>query len=351
MKKTIRFILCMLLIVVVLAATTACGSKKTSDSSAPAPAPEPEKKIEIKIGHDSAQETPAHQALLEFEKNVEQKSNGRITVSIFPNSQLGTFQDLFDQTRSGDIQMALTASVNLSPTIPEFAVWDSFFLFDDVQHARRVLDGKAGQELLKPLEKMNLVGLGYMENGFRNFSNSKRPIQKVEDIKGLKIRGYNPIQMKAWESLGANLTNLAWAEVFSSLQQKLIDGQECATTSFVTSKFYETQKYWSLTNHTFTNYIWYANSKFMNELSAEDRKLIEDESKATIGIQRDLMDKREKDLLEKLPSLGTTVNEVSVEERHKMGETMNNAVKDQIIEKCGQQLYDLVINEVKAERK
>lgn len=309
------------------------------------------KKVTIRLAHDNNVQTPGHLAFVEFKKLVEEDSGGAIEVQIFPGGQLGSVKDMFSLARRGDIEMSVGATTLFTPTIPEFAVWDSFYLFDDAAHAHRVLDGKAGKELMKPLERMRLEGIGYLEMGFRNFSNSKRPIVNSDDVKGLKIRGYNPMQIKAWESVGSNLTNLSWSEVFTSLQQNLIDGQECATASFYNAKFYEAQKYWSLTRHIYTNWLWYANKKFMDNLSAEDRLIIDKAAKAAIKLDRELMAKAEQDILAKLPGLGIEVNEVPLDTRLAMGEKMNSVVKDQIIEKSGPELYELVMTEIKAERK
>ncbi|QCJ44732.1 TRAP transporter substrate-binding protein [Bacillus sp. S3] len=310
-----------------------------------------EGKVKIRIAHDSNVQHPAHQALLEFEKAVEAKSNGKIDVQLYPAAQMGNVSEMMEQTRRGDIEMSFGASTLFSQSIPEFSVLDSFYLFDDVSHAHRVLDGKGGQELMKVLETKGLKGLGYMEIGFRNFSNSKRPITKVEDVKGLKIRGYSPLQIKAWESLGVSLTNLAWPEVFTSLQQNLIDGQESATTSFYEAKFFEAQKYWSLTQHIYTDYLWYANKKFMDGLAPEDRKIIEGEAKKAIQLERTLIEKQEKDTLDKLSEAGIKINEVPLEERRKMGEIMNTAIKKDIINQAGQDLYDKFTAEVETQRK
>lgn len=309
-----------------------------------------EKQINIKLAHDNSVQTPAHKAFEEFKKIVEEESDGRITVSIFPGGQMGSVQDTFEQTRRGDIQMSVGATTLFTQTIPEFAVWDSFYMFDDAAHAHRVLDGTAGKKLLEPLEAMDLVGLGYMEIGFRNFSNSKRSLVTPEDVSGLKIRGYSPIQIKAWESVGCSLTSLSWSEVFTSLQQNLIDGQECATGSFLSAKFYEAQDYWSLTQHIYTNFMWYANAEFMNSLSAADRALIESAAKRTIDLDRELIASDEVAALEKLKEYGVQVEEVPLETRRALGEKMNNAVKSEIIEKCGQETYDFVMEEIKKSR-
>ncbi|GAA0181275.1 TRAP transporter substrate-binding protein [Clostridium sediminicola] len=349
MKKSIKLLVTTLLVGAMAVSMTACGGSKGNDKAS-GDGEKKAEKIEIRIGHESSTDHPAHKALLEFEKAVEEKSEGRIEVTIFPSSQLGKAMDMLEQVRRGDIEMSLGATTLFTSTIPEFAVWDSFYMFDDAAHAHRVLDGKAGKELMKPLEAMGATGLGYMEIGFRNFSNSKKPILTADDVKGLKIRGYNPIQIKAWESVGVSLTNLSWAEVFTSLQQNLIDGQECATTSFVSAKFYEAQKYWSLTRHIYTNYLWYGNTKFMDSLSAEDRALVEGEAKVAIDLEREIMAKQEEDTLAKLPEFGVEINEVPVEERQKMGKAMNEAVKEEIVGKCGQETFDMVMSEIEAER-
>lgn len=337
MKKSFKVII---LAVAVMLGLSGCSS--TSNDS---------DKIELRIGHDNSVQTPGHKAFLEFEKMVEERSNGRIDVVIFPAEQLGSIQDMFEKTRIGDIQMSIGATTVFTQTIPEFAVWDLFYLFDDEEHARRVLDSEAGKEMMKPFERMNLEGLGYMEIGFRSLSNNKRSVEAVEDVKGLKLRGYNPLMIKAWEALGSNLNSLSWSEVFTSLQQNLIDGQECAVQSFYDTKFYEAQKYLSLTNHIYTNWLWYANQDFMDSLSTEDRELVYECVDETIKIQRELVDKEVDLVLNKIEEAGVQINEVDLNVRQKMGEKMNGAIKDTIINKCGQENYDLVMKAIEKERK
>ncbi len=223
-------------------------------------------------------------------------------------------------------------------------------MFDDASHAHRVLDGKAGKELMKPLEKMGLTGIGYMEIGFRNLSNSVRPVETLEDVQGLRLRGYNPIQIKAWESIGASMTSVDWAEVFTSLQQNLIDGQESATESFYSARFYEAQDYLSMTKHIYTNFLWYANNEFMESLSDEHRTIVEEAASETIAKQRQFVAEAEEEIIDKLLDEGIQINEVSTEERLRMGEVMNSAIEEDIVEMCGQDLYDLVMDQLEAER-
>jgi tripartite ATP-independent transporter DctP family solute receptor len=308
------------------------------------------KPVTIRVAHDNAVTAPGHLAFLEFKKLVEARSSGRINVTLFPGGQMGSVADTFEMVRRGDLEMSVAATTLLTQTIPEFAVWDLFYLFDDAAHAHRVLDGDAGKRLLEALDRLGLQGLGYMEIGFRNFSNSRRPINTLADLQGLKIRGYSPMQIKAWSSVGTNLTSLSWAEVFTSLQQNLIDGQECATSSFFDARFYEAQKYWSLTGHIYTNWMWYANKNFISGLSKADQELVIAAAKETIAIQRRLSQEAENAAIDKIRVAGVLVNAVNVEAKRAMGEVMNTAVKEDIVSRSGQEMYNYVMNAVKASR-
>lgn len=306
--------------------------------------------IKVRIAHDNNVNTPLHKSFLKYEELVEEASNGEIDVVILSGGTMGSVQDTFEQCRRGDIEMSGSTTSNFATAIPEFAVWESFGLFDDEAHAKRVLESDAGKQLMEPLERHNLVGMGYMELGFRNFSNSKRPIETLDDLKGLKIRGYNSIQIKAWEALGLNTTSVSWGELFTSLQQKMIDGQECATTSFYTEKFYEAQDYWSLTRHVFTNYLWYANKDFMDSLSEEHRQILMDCAQEAIDYNWELNIETEQSTLDQLRAEGFAVNDVSLEVRREMGRIMNDAVREDIVALCGQEIYDMVMDAVEQQR-
>lgn len=310
-----------------------------------------QKKIEIRVAHDNAVTTPGHRAFLEFEKMVESTSNGRISVTIFPGAQMGSVLDVFEMTRRGDLEMSVAATTLLTQTIPKFAVLDAFYLFDNAEHAYAVLDGEAGQKILELLDRFGFKGLGFMEIGFRNFSNSKRPITTVADLAGLKLRGYSPIQIKAWSALKTNLTSLSWAEVFTSLQQRMIDGQECATSSFYDARFYEAQKYWSLTQHIYTNWMWYMNKRFWDGLSADDKALISECAKKTIGLQRQFSKDAELAALDKIKAAGVAINEVPIAAKRQMGKIMNDAVKDDIVARSGSEMYNLIMGLIEDSRK
>lgn len=328
-------------LVVLLVSAVIAGAEGQGERSTGGP-------VTIKLGHDNPVETHMHKGFKEFKRIVESESGDQIQVKIYPGGQMGSVQDMFEQTRRGDLDMSVGATTLLTQTIPEFYVWDLFGLFQNAKHAHTVLDGPAGQKLLEPLERFDLKGLGYMEVGFRNFSNDVRPIESIEDFQGLKIRGYSETQIEAWEAVGCNLTSLSWTEVFTSLQQNLIDGQECATTSFYDARFYEAQDYWTITNHVYTNYMWYANKNFMDSLTEEQHKIVMDAVRRAIDYQRELSAEAESEALAKIKEAGVKVNELSPSTKEELGKRLNSAVKDEIIEKAGQDIYDMVMEEVKS---
>ena len=209
-------------------------------------------------------------------------------VEIYPNQQLGGDREYTEATQIGNVQIASPSGSPLASFCKEFYVLDIPFLFKDKETAYRVLDGEAGQALLKALEKSNLKGLGFFDNGFRNLTNSKVPVRKPEDLKGLKIRTMeNDVHLAAWKMLGSNPTPMAWGEVFTALQQKTIDGQENPFETIYTNKLYEVQKYATETNHIFTPYVAFINKDFYEQLPIEYQQIIDDAIKVAIDYQRE----------------------------------------------------------------
>lgn len=162
--------------------------------------------INIKIGTVASENAPVSKALLKMKEELEEKSNGRFYVQIYFGGQLGGEQEMLELTRVGDIEMVTSQHLNVSGTIGTLAALESYFMFDDYDHAFRFMDSPGGQKMLDAYQRMDLQGMGFFPTGFRQFTNNKRPIETVEDLKGLKIRGYSPVQIAAWEALGLNLT-------------------------------------------------------------------------------------------------------------------------------------------------
>ena len=164
----------------------------------------------------------------EFARLVKEGTNGEVVIKVYPGGQLGKGErELVEGMQMGIIDIAVTSTGPLSNFSPDMGVVDLPFLFLSNEHVDKVLDGPVGRKLLDGLEKANLKGLAFMENGFRNFTNSARPLEKPEDLKGLKFRTMeNPVHLASVRSLGAQAVPMSWGEVYTSLQTGVIDGQE-----------------------------------------------------------------------------------------------------------------------------
>jgi tripartite ATP-independent transporter DctP family solute receptor len=316
--------------------TLAIAAGLCAAAAAPAAAQET-----IRIGHATPETSPIHEALVYFEEQIESRSDGDMQVELFPGGQLGSVQEMTDLVQSGNITMTTGASVLLSSTVAELAVLDQFLLFSDEEHARSVLDGEAGDALGGAMEERGIKLMGFMELGFRSFTNSRAPLDSVEAFEGLRMRSAdNPIQITAWRSIGAVPVPLAWGEIYSSLQQGLIDGQESALSSMVVERFFEVQDYVSLTGHIYWPELWMADLEWYQGLSDEQRALVDEVAAETVDLQRELTVEANAATLDRLREEGLAVNELPAEDREQMGATMNAAIEADIRKKVGDEFYD-----------
>ena len=228
-----------------------------------------------RLGHVVNEKDGFHVAALKFKKLVEQRSKGRIQIQIYPNAVLGDERTLLEELQMGSVDFAVITSGPISNFAPKFAVVDMPFLFKDAKTAYKILDGPIGRDLLKELEKANLKGLAFAERGFRNLTNNKRPVRKPDDVKGLKIRVMqNPVYVDTFRALGANAVPMAWGDCLTALQQGTIDGQENPVNVIYAFKIYETQKYLSMTRHTYAPAVIMMGLNLWKQFSPEDQKLL-----------------------------------------------------------------------------
>ena len=196
-------------------------------------------------------------------------------VRLYQGSALGTETDILRKIQANDIQMGVITSAVFDTFLPDVRVLDYPFLFTDYDQADRVLDGAPGQELLRRLEKAGFQGLAYSENGFRDLTNDRRPVNKVEDLAGLKIRVMeSALHRELWKMLGSDPVSLGWPDVVTALKQKSIDGQENPLSVIWSYKLYRNQKYLSLTRHVYSPHLNVANLGWFNSLPDTDQKLI-----------------------------------------------------------------------------
>jgi tripartite ATP-independent transporter DctP family solute receptor len=229
----------------------------------------------IKFATQNPKGHPIVMGLEKFKELVEARSGGKIKVNLFPGGALGSDQANVAALQGGTLEMVSMNSGILANQVKEFAIFDFPFMFGGETEADAVLDGAFGKKMHAMLNDKGLVGLAYFELGFRQITNSKRAITKVEDIEGLKLRVIpNPINVDWVKALGANPTPLPFPEVYSALEQKAIDGQENPETVIAANKFYEVQKHIVISNHQYNPQSVLISKKFWDGLNAEQQKLI-----------------------------------------------------------------------------
>lgn len=207
--------------------------------------------ITLKLGHIAEPENPYGQGATHFAQLVKERSNGAINIQVYPSSQLGNQRDLVEGLTFGTVDMTLTGTAVLGNFVPEVSIFDLPFLFRDVQHAYKALD-TVGMALCKKGEERGMITLAIWENGVRHMTNNVRPIVTPADMKGLKFRVMEqPVYIEMMKALGASPTPMAMSELYTALQKGVIDGQENPLAHIATKRFYEVQKFISLTGHTY----------------------------------------------------------------------------------------------------
>ena len=278
----------------------------------------------------ATQNPKGHPIVMGMEKFAElagQKSGGKIKVNLFPGGTLGGDAQNISALQGGTLEMVVMNSGILAAQVKEFAVFDFPFMFANSQEADAVVDGPFGKMMLEKLDTKNIHGLAYWELGFRNITNSKRPLNKVEDISGLKLRVIpNAINVDWVSALGANPTPMAFPEVYAALDQKAIDGQENPVTVINANKFYEVQKHLAITNHQYNPQTVIISKKLWDSLSADEKKIIADAATEAAAFQRKASRQQSGEALDALKKNGMQVSEFSAAEMAKFREKMKPVV-------------------------
>ena len=232
-------------------ALSGCGASKPDTKPAATPA-QPQVKT-IKLAHVVNEKDPYHITALKFKEVVESKSQGKIKVEVYPNASLGDERALIEGMQMGTVHAGVITNGPIGNFLPELAVFEMPFLFANEAEVYKILDGPVGQKMLAKFDTINLKGLAFAERGFRNLTNSKRPVRTPADAAGLKVRVMeNPVFIDTFKALGVNAVPMAWTEALTALQQKTIDGQENPVNVAFAFKLQETQKYFSMTKHTYS---------------------------------------------------------------------------------------------------
>ncbi len=231
--------------------------------------------LKINLGLVTKPGSAQNIAAEKFKELVEQRSGKEITVKIHHSASLGSETEILQQIQMNQVQMGIITTGPFDTFDPIVRIIDYPFIFKSNEQADQILDGPLGREILKGLENVGFKGLAFSENGFRNLTNSKRAVRKVEDVSGLKIRVMESALHKAiWQALGANPTPMAWP-IYTELEQGVIDGQENPIWVIDVYKFYEIQKHMTLTRHVYSGHIDVASLKWWNTLNPQQQELIQ----------------------------------------------------------------------------
>jgi tripartite ATP-independent transporter DctP family solute receptor len=280
MKRTLGLVV----LVLFAAAVVYAGGEGEAGGGASLEEMEP---VNFRLAHVVNEQDGFHIAAVKFKELVEERTDGKVTIEIFPNAQLGDERTLLESMQIGTVDMGVITNGPVANFVEEIAVFELPFLFPSPEAAYRVLDGEIGQELLDKLEEVDLKGLAYAERGFRNLTNSVRPVRTPADVEGLKIRVMeNPVYIDTFQALGANAVPMAWTEALTAMQQQTIDGQENPINVIYSFKLYEPQQYLSLTRHTYAPAIIVMSLSLWNELPADVQQILEESAQEAAEHER-----------------------------------------------------------------
>ena len=246
-------------------------------------------KFNLKMGHAVNTTDGQHAAAVKMAELVKQRTNGDVEIAIFPANQLGNDGAMINFVRGGTIDIVSSGASNYNGIVSNTAALELPFVFRSAQHAYNVLDGAVGTSILNEFNAHGMKGLAYWENGWRAFTNNKRPILKPEDAKGLKIRSTgNPYHIQAFKLLGMNPSPMAIAELYNALESGAFDAQEHPINVTWSSKFYEVQKFLTVSNHVYSPLIVAMNKAKFDSLPANYQKILLDSAHEAAKYQRDL---------------------------------------------------------------
>lgn len=300
--------------------------------------------VTLKLGHIADPQNPYAQGAEKFAQLVKEKTGGSVDVKIFPSSQLGNQRDLIEGLTFGTVDMTMTSTAVYGNFVPEMGAFDLPFIFRDIDHTYKVLD-TVGMETAKLGEARGIKTLCMMENGMRHMTNNRQPIRTPADMKGLKIRVMEqPIYIEMMKMLDASPTPMSFGEIYTSLQKGVIDGQENPLAHICTSRFFEVQKYVSLTGHTYSAEPLLISVTAWKKLSPEQQTAMQEAANEATKWQRDLCRNLDKEYIDQINNSGKSkVNEdVDLKAFAEATKGTWKIFADKV--KGGQELIDKIVN-------
>ena len=291
-------------------------------------------------------EHPMSIGLVKMGACTAEKSGGKLKLQPFYDGVLGNDINATQSARSGTIDMLITSTAPLVTMVPSWGVFDLPFLFNNESEADQVLDGKVGDWFAAKLPAIGLVGLAWWENGFRHTTNSKRAINKLEDFDGVKMRVMqNTIYIDTFKTLGSNAVPMAFSEVYSALETKTVDGQENPFANIENMKFYEVQKYLTLTKHAYAPLTLLVSKKTWDTMSADEQRVMRECALLGRDEERGINRAQAATTLANLKAKGMQVNEISPAEMQRIRDK-TRIVYDQHSKAIGDEAMTLVFNEL-----
>ena len=275
----------------------------------------------IRWGHLNNTDHPVSKGVQKFAEIVAAKSGGKIKVREFPANQLGSEMQQQSALRGGTQEMQSPATTSLVGIVKEFGLIDFPFIVSTPEQADALLDGPLGKALLAKLPEKDLIGLAFWDLGFRNVTNSRRPITKGEDLDGIKIRVIpNPVYLDTFKTFGANPVPMSFNELYTALETRTVDGQENPFSVILSNKFYEVQKFLSTTNHTYSTNIILVSKKFWDRLTPAEQTILQDAAIEARDYQRKVSREQAAQAVAELKGKGMQVNELTSAELDRMRE-------------------------------
>ncbi len=345
MRKTLA-----LLFIAIVFFVVGCSSNKVEKPSGDNQEVDSTEKIKFGIGTGNNEEHPHYKGIVKIKEILEEEGGDRFDVQIFPNSTVGDDREMIEGLQMGTLEATIPAVGVVANFVPEFEIFNFPFLFPNEQVADEVLGGATGKEILGKLQEQNqgLVGVDYWEQGFFLLTNNKHEVKTVEDIKGLKIRSIeNGIQLDTLRALGANPTPMAWSELFTAMQQGVVDGQQNPIANIYSAKFYEVQDYLTITNHHYGPSIFLVSEIFWNKLSDEEKGLVEKAIKSGNDEAKRIMREEAAAQLQEIEQKGITVTELEESELEKMHELVQPVI-DKYSKEIGEEFVDRFYQAIEA---
>ncbi len=337
-KKPFMLVLTLLILLSMLAACSSGSDKASGDKGKSGTGDQ----YTIRVAYSVPEDHASHIAGLAFKEDIEAKSDGKIKVELFPNGQLyASDREAVEAVQLGNIEMTVIATPTMATFAPEFSIFDLPFLFDSREAAYKAMDGELGNALNEKVDEIGLVSLGYGENGFRHLVNNKHKIEKPEDMKGLKMRVMeNKVYEDMFNALGANSSPLAFGELYSALQQGVFDGMDNPISLISSMKFYEVQKYLTLSSHTFAPIISVINKDYFEGMP-EDLQATLKESMTDVynKTQRETTQQQDEEKLKELEK-DMEINELTAKQKKAFADALQ-PIFDKYSGEIGEDLIEM----------